>query len=141
MVEQRKNVRIIPPVSMQQIVPFTNHYDIGLFLCPPMNFNLRYALPNKLFEFIQARLTVAIGPNIEMKKVVEKYDCGLVASDFQPQTLAKALNALTVDKIMYYKEQAHKAALELNADTNQRRIRSIINELLTDGDFSLSKEH
>lgn len=135
MAKQRRNVRIIPPVPMQQIVPFTNQYDIGLFLCAPTNFNLTYTLPNKLFEFIQARLSVAIGPNIEMKKIVEKYDCGLVASDFQPQTLAKALNALTVDKIMYYKEQAHKAALELNAEANKRRIEEIINKLLSDGDI------
>jgi len=66
----------IPPIPMNEIVTFTNAYDIGLFLSAPTTFNLKYALPNKLFEFVQARLAVAIGPSIEMRKIVEKYDCG-----------------------------------------------------------------
>ncbi len=132
MVNKRKNVRLIPPVPMDQIVPVTNQYDIGLFLCPPSNFNLTYTLPNKFFEFIQARLAVAIGPNIEMNKIVKAYDCGIVSSDFTPPTLAKELNRLTSEKIMYYKGQSHKAAMELNADTNRRRIHEIVGELIVD---------
>jgi hypothetical protein len=115
---------------MHEIVPFTNQYDIGLFLVPPTNFNLEHTLPNKFFEFIQARLAVAIGPSIEMKKIVEEYDCGVVSSDFTPKTLAKQLNALTTEKITYYKNQSHKAASVLNADTNRRRIKEIVSELI-----------
>jgi hypothetical protein len=130
MVNQRKNVRLIPPVPMEQIVPFTNQYDIGLFLCPPTNFNLTYTLPNKFFEFIQARLAVAIGPSIEMKKIVEQYDCGIVARDFAPQTLAAELNQLTTDRLLYYKNQSHKAAAVLNAQTTGRRVSEIVSELV-----------
>jgi hypothetical protein len=130
MVEARKNVNIIPPVLMHEIVPYTSRYDIGLYLCPSSNFNQKYTLPNKFFEFIQARLAVAIGPSIEMKKIVEEYDCGVVSSDFTPKTLAKQLNALTTEKITYYKNQSHKAASVLNADTNRRRIKEIVSELI-----------
>ncbi len=130
MANQRDNVRLIPSVSMQEIVSFTNAYDIGLFLLPPRNFNLKYALPNKLFEFIQARLLVAIGPNIEMKKIVNKYDCGIIAKDFEPQSLAEELRRLTSEKIIYFKQQSHKAAQELNADTNQKKILEMLDKLL-----------
>lgn len=130
MAEERKNVRIIPPVPFDEIVPFTNQYDIGLFLVPPTNFNLTYTLPNKFFEFIQARLAVAIGPSIEMKKIVEQYGCGIVADDFEPKSLAAMLNALTVEKLMYYKLQSHKAAAVLNADTAGARVKSIVREVI-----------
>jgi len=130
MVSRRKNVRIIPPVPMDQIVTFTNQYDIGLYLLQPTNFNIEYCLPNKFFEFIQARLAVAIGPSVEMKKIVEKYGCGIVSKDFAPQSLAQELNSLTAERIMQLKEQSHRAALELNAEANGHRVKEIVRELL-----------
>jgi len=129
MAQGRKTVRLLHPIPMQEIVPFTNSYDIGLFLCPPTNLNLQFALPNKLFEFIQARLAVAIGPGIEMQKIVKKYDCGLISADFTPQSLARELNALTPGKIMYYKRQADQAAKELHEGVNRKRIREIVKDL------------
>ena len=132
MTAERKNVKIIPPVPMNEIIRFTNRYDIGLFLVPPTNFNLTYTLPNKFFEFIQARLAIAIGPSIEMKRLVEKYDCGVVSRDFDPRSLAEELNKLTVEEIMKYKGNSHKAAGELNAEVNKKRMMQILDEL-TDG--------
>ena len=131
MAERRKNVRFIPPVLMPDIVPMTNQYDVGLFLMAPTNFNLKFTLPNKFFEFIQARLALAISPSIEMKRLLEKYDCGVVANDFTPKSLAAALNSLASKEIiMYFKEQSHKAALELNAEVNETRVIQIVRELV-----------
>lgn len=130
--EKRQNVRIIPPVPMQEIIPTTNKYDIGLFLVPPTNFNLAHTLPNKLFEFIQARLAVAIGPNEDMSQIVRKYNCGLVADDFQPRSLARELNRLTSESLMELKLNSHRAATILNAETTGRRVREIVSEVLQD---------
>ena len=128
--EKRKNVHVIPPVPMQEIVSTINHYDIGLFLVPPTNFNLEFTLPNKLFEFIQARLAVAIGPSVEMRKIVEKYACGIVAKDFDPLSLAQELNRLTSEELTRFKANAHQAAQELNAETNAKRVRQIVHDLV-----------
>ncbi|MDP1715415.1 MAG: glycosyltransferase [Anaerolineales bacterium] len=125
-----KNVKIIPPVPMKDIVPFINQYDVGLYLVQPSNFNIEYMLPNKLFEFIQARLVVAIGPSIDMKKIVEKYDCGIVSQDFSPQSLAQELNKLTPERIMDLKRKSHQAAMQLNAEANGKRIHEIVEDLV-----------
>lgn len=77
---KRKNVRFIPLLPMLETIRFTSRYDIGMFSCEPAIFNLAYALPNKPFESIQAKLVVAIDPSIEMKKIAEKYDCGVVTA-------------------------------------------------------------
>lgn len=129
MVNTRENVRIIPPVRMPDIVPFTNQYDIGLFLVPPTNFNLKYTLPNKLFEFIQARLGVAIGPSIEMRKIVEQYRCGIVSPDFSPRSMALELNKLDDAQILKLKANSDIAAKNLNADENRKKLLTSINEL------------
>ncbi|HET9910266.1 MAG TPA: hypothetical protein VFQ13_00180, partial [Anaerolineales bacterium] len=128
--KKRKNIRIVPPVPMQEIIPTITRYDIGLYLARPTNFNVKYMLPNKLFEFIQARLVVAIGPSIEMSKVVKKFNCGVVSKDFDPRSMANELNRLTTEKIMEFKQHSHEAASELNADVNARRIKEIVRDLM-----------
>lgn len=121
-----RNVNIIPPVAFKNIIPYTNNYDIGFFLCPPSNLNLLFSLPNKFFEFIQARLMIAIGPSPEMQRLVERYEIGIVADDFKPQTLAKKLSALTAGDIAVYKKNSHIAASELNAEKSREQFISLL---------------
>ena len=113
-----------------------NHYDVGLYLAHPGNFNIEYMLPNKLFEFIQARLAIAIGPSIEMRKIVEQYQCGIVSQEFSPHSLAKELNHLTTQKLNFFKQNAHLAALKLNADISGKRVIEIVEDLLTTDNYS-----
>jgi hypothetical protein len=111
--KRNPRIRVLPPVRMEEIVPFTNQYDVGMFLLPPTNFNYAHALPNKFFEFVQARLAVAIGPSPEMQGLIERYGCGIVAHDFTPPALARALSGLTADGLRELKANAHRAAQEL----------------------------
>ena len=123
------NIRFLEPVYMEEIVKTINQYDIGIFVLPLTNLNYKYALPNKLFEFIQARLAVAIGPSPEMATIVKQYDLGIVAEDFRPETVANELNKLTKDKIEYYKCQSDNAAYELSSERNRQKFESLIAEL------------
>lgn len=124
------NVNFIEPVAINDIPVFTNSYDIGLFLLPPTNFNYTYALPNKFFEFIQARLAIAIGPSPEMAALVNKYDLGVVADDFNPEALAKKIKAISAEQIMHYKRQAHNCAKELSVESNLMLIANTVENLI-----------
>lgn len=108
-------VRVLPPVSFDQIVPFLHGYDIGFYLCPPLNFNMRHALPNKLFEFVQARLALLIGPSPEMAGIVNQHGIGIVAEDFDAETSAKLLVAVTAEEISAMKQASHENAEILGA--------------------------
>ncbi|MBS1646325.1 MAG: hypothetical protein JST67_03170, partial [Bacteroidetes bacterium] len=124
------NIRFLEPVPLYDIPTFLNTYDIGLFLLPPTNYNYANALPNKFFEFVQARLAIAIAPSPEMALLTQKYDLGVVAPDFTPQALANKIKELTVEKIMYHKNQCHKHAKELNSGVYQDLIKKTVDELL-----------
>ena len=124
----KSNVRIIPPLPSRDIVPFIHQYDLGISFFLPVNFNYTHALPNKLFDFVQARLGVGISPSKEMKKVVEKYQLGVVASDFSPRALASQLNRLTRTDVETFKQNSHQAARELSAEHNRKLL---LNTLLT----------
>jgi hypothetical protein len=130
MVAVRDNVVIRPPVPMRTLAEHLNQFDIGVYLLEPLNFNSRHALPNKLFEFVQARLAVAVGPSPEMASVVEKHDLGIVSTDFSPRSLANELNRLSVREIEEYKERSHTAARELSAETNAEKFLPLVEQLL-----------
>ena len=59
------------PVEPQDLPVTLNQYDVGVFWIPPFSTNARLTLPNKFFDFIQARLALAIGPSIEMSSLLK----------------------------------------------------------------------
>ena len=129
--EADPRIRFLPPVPSEQVVTHISEHDIGVFLIPPVNFNYANTLPNKLFEYIQARLGVAIGPSPEMAAIVTQYANGIVADTFDPADLAGKLNALTREDIIHFKEQSAIAAGELNAENNGLLFHRVIESVLS----------
>jgi len=127
---RRKNVTIIPPVEMHNIVNFISKYDIGLYILEPTNFNNGMALPNKIFEFIQARLAIAIGPSPEMKSLVEEYNLGVVSADFDSKGLAISLNNLTHQNIIDFKKNSDEIAKKVNSEENVKIILKTVHQLI-----------
>jgi hypothetical protein len=119
-------VRFLPPVPYDTILPMLTQYDVGLFFNIPTTFNLRSALPNKLFEFIQARLMVAIGPSPDMRYYVDKYGCGIVSGEATVAAMAAALNGLTADRIDQAKARSHLAAKDLCFEHETGKLRRIL---------------
>ena len=128
--EANPRVSVRPPVSSDEVVATVNAFDIGVFLLPPVNFNYANTLPNKLFDFIQARLGVAIGPTPEMAAIVNSYDNGVVSDDFSPRHLAEKLNALTEEDIVRFKANSARAAADLNAEKNEVLFDAVVNDIL-----------
>ncbi|MBO6523477.1 MAG: glycosyltransferase [Balneolaceae bacterium] len=124
------NISFIPPVPMQEIVSFLKRYDVGIYILEPNSFNNKYALPNKIFEFIQARLAVAIGPSPEMKKLVVKNEIGIVAEDFSPEALAERIRKLDAENINRYKKNSDVTAKKINSETNMKLLDREVSKLL-----------
>lgn len=112
-------VKICAPIPYDELIKRLNEYDIGIFYNEPTTFNLRHSLPNKIFEFIQARLAVAIAPSPDMKELIENFGCGIVASGFTVADMAYALNALSANQIDQMKGNSQKAAKVLNFDVEK----------------------
>jgi hypothetical protein len=130
LIKDNPRIKIIPPVKSSEVVSFIHSYDMGVFLLPPINFNYANTLPNKLFDFIQARLAIAIGPTPEMASLVNTYNLGVVSNAFSPQSLAEKLNSLTVEEISFCKSQSDKHAKELSAEKNKIILNDLVLNLL-----------
>ncbi|MGI8863616.1 MAG: hypothetical protein ACR2JH_04325 [Solirubrobacteraceae bacterium] len=128
-----ERIRILPPVPNAELTSFANRYDVGVFLLPAMFPNQVHVLPNKLFDYIQARLAVAIGPSPEMAAIVREWDCGVISETFTPASFAAALAPLTAAEVTRMKSNADKAAGVLNADNNRGLVLELVGRAVTDG--------
>jgi hypothetical protein len=128
--ERNPRIKIHPPIKSVEIVTTINHFDIGVFLLPPINFNYENTLPNKLFDYIQARLGIAIGPTPEMAEIVNRYGNGVVSEDFTSKGLAEKLNRLTRKEIEDFKRQSGLAARDFNAEKNKEVLLKIVADAL-----------
>jgi hypothetical protein len=128
--ERRPNVTVRPPVAMPDLPAVLNDYDVGVFLLEPVNFNYRFALPNKLYEYVQARIAVAVSPSPEMAHLVRTHGCGVVAEDFSSAAFAEVLARLDHDAINEFKRRSHEAAQVLSSEPNMSRLREMVDRLV-----------
>lgn len=124
-------IRFRAPVPMPLIAQTLNEqYDVGIYLLADEAVNCQFALPNKVFEYMQARLALAISPNHEMAALVRATGIGVVAEDFTPAALARVLRGLDVTKIESMKCASHQAAKTYSSESIyhdfQRRIDAVL---------------
>ena len=123
-------IRFHDPVKPFELPATLNAYDVGVFWIPPTHTNARLTLPNKLFDFVQARLAVAIGPTVEMVHVVDDYGLGVVSEDFSVPSIVAALQSLTPQAITSYKQAAAIAADPLSFESQSKVIDEILDAFL-----------
>lgn len=111
-------VRLLDPVPYARLLDILEGYDLGVHLLAPTNFNNEWALPNKFFDYVQARLAVAIGPSVEMAALVERYGLGFVSASFDPADCAASLRALDADAVRVAKAAADAASRSLSFESD-----------------------
>lgn len=118
--DQSDRITIVPPAAMVDLARTINQYDVEVMFFPPVTRNLETTLPNKLFEAVQGRLAVVIGPTKMMVDVVAEYGNGLVADGWSPEQLAHTINALTAEDVTRMKEISHTMAPSLSAENEKK---------------------
>jgi len=104
------------PVPYARLSVVLNGHDVGIHLLPPVNFNNTWALPNKFFDYVQARLGVIIGPSPEMARLLKEHGVGAVADGFSSEDLTLLLDRLTSDQVAAWKSASAEAAAELSGE-------------------------
>lgn len=128
--EGHAHITFHEPVLPAALPVTLNAYDVGVFWIPPVHTNARLTLPNKLFDFVQARLALAIGPTIEMKRLVDEHDLGVVSTGFDAHACADSLRALTVDQIMHFKRASAASAWSLSFEHERTAALAMLRPLL-----------
>lgn len=110
-------IAVHDPVPQHELIETLHSYDVGIHVLPPTSQNNALALPNKFFDFVQARLGIVVGPSPEMARNVRNHDLGWVTDAFDVNAITRVLDALTAAQVDERKLSSHRAASELSAQT------------------------
>ena len=80
-----------------------------------------YALPNRIFDFIQAGIPILATDFPEMARVVKEYQVGKTIAENRPEMIAKAIQEMLSQN--YLKENFAKAASDFCWDNEQQKIK------------------
>ncbi|MBM7504160.1 glycosyltransferase family 1 protein [Agromyces aurantiacus] len=110
-------VRVEDAVPHDDLLPLINAHDVGIHVLPPTVTNNALALPNKFFDYVQARVGVIVGPTPAMASLVREHGFGAVAAGFEKDDIRAVVDTLTPNTVAAWKQAASGAARALSAET------------------------
>lgn len=120
-------VRFMAPVPPQEIVRHARAADVGVAPIQATYLSYRYALPNKLFDYLQAGLPLVVSDFPDMAELVARHDVGAVCDPSRPASIAEAIDAVTRDPERAARLRAN--ALRAAEDYTWERQRETLLEL------------
>ncbi|SDX09187.1 Glycosyltransferase involved in cell wall bisynthesis [Lutibacter oricola] len=130
-VEKHKltNVKLISRVLPSELKKITPLADLGISIEEDLGLNYRYALPNKIFDYVQAEVPVLVSDLPEMSAIIKKYKIGQVVNNRTPKKLALQIDILLNSKNKYLK-QLKTAKKELIWENEEKQLIEIFNNLV-----------
>ena len=110
-----------------ELLQFTMLSDVGVSMDKDTNPNYRYALGNKIFDYINAGVALFVSDLPEVSKIVKKYDIGEICPSHDVAVITTHLNDLLNDteRLLRLKENTKKAAAELTWDNEKKVLKQI----------------
>ena len=109
----------IPPKELKKITPKA---DLGISLEEDLGLNYRYALPNKIFDYIHAEIPVLVSDLPEMKKIVNHFQIGEIVTNRNSKIVAKQLKNYLKTSKTQYSENLLKAKNILNWNIESKKL-------------------
>jgi glycosyltransferase involved in cell wall biosynthesis len=130
--ELQEKVQFLGRLSIDELAELTPKADLGLSIEEDMGLNYRYALPNKLFDYIQALVPVLVTNLPEMAAIVKKYAIGKITSSLEPNELAKVFSEMLTNENSRktWKENLKNAATELTWENEKKILKEIFQPFL-----------
>lgn len=117
----------VPPETLPAVL---NQFDLGVFLYPLKTLSHLYHLPNKFFDFVQARLGLVFSPAPEIDAHIAEYGLGIITAGTTADALVEALQDLTADEVSSYKAAADRSAKALSSEPDRATQSALVARLL-----------
>lgn len=98
--KMKDRVHFLGRVSRDKLFNYTKKATLGMVLEEPLGLSFQYSLPNKLFDYIHAEIPIVAGNLPEITRIINKYKVGVLVDNYEPKTIAKAINNLLKDEVL-----------------------------------------
>ena len=123
-------VIFIPRVPFSELLAYTAMADLGLAIDKVTNLNYKFALPNKLFDYLHTQTPIVCADGIEIRRIVERFDIGFAIPSHNPIEMAKSIESALEDpdQIKQWQSNCLRAAEALNWEKEKEKLRKLIDE-------------
>lgn len=117
----------LEPNRLKSITPLA---DLGISFEEDLGLNYRFALPNKLFDYIHAKIPSLVSDLPEMKKIIINNAFGAILKSNKPEEIAAQITAIFNDPLTYnkWKENLNKPN-DFQWKIEETKLKSIFNNL------------
>jgi len=121
-------------ISPDRLFEYTVQADLGISLEEDLGLNYRFALPNKVFDYIQAGVPVLVSDLPEVKSLVLQYKVGAISNARTPAELGALFNEILGNEqiIREWKLNLKKAAAELCWENEEHKLLNLYRKAISD---------
>lgn len=118
-------------IQFENLAWYTRQATIGISIEQDIGLNYRYALPNKLFDYMQTGLPVLASDLPEIRRVVEDAQFGTIINRFDPVYLADTVRSMILDKdqLMQWRQNALKSFPRYTWESQESTLLSLVSSL------------
>ncbi len=110
-----------------QLMEYTKIADLGLSLDKGTNLNYEYSLPNKVFDYIQAKTPLLVSNRKEIANLVLDNNIGLVVENLDPEKLAETVKGIFSDheRLKKWQENLGLAQVKYNWEKESEKLKQV----------------
>lgn len=116
-------VLFVDALPYEKMMQYTINADVGVSLDKPNNLNYLNSLPNKVFDYLKVGIPIVCSDLVELSKIINIYNCGILIKNHQPKSILTALNSVLDEKnYSIFKAAALKVNNELNWENESESL-------------------
>lgn len=111
-------------IPFNELAAYTEASDLGVSLEKSTNLNYRFALPNKVFDYIAAGIPILVSPLTELCAILEKHDVGKLLPSHEPKDIAHTIEEVFADetKVAQWKANTIAAHEEYCWENEEKKL-------------------
>ena len=119
----------IPPKDLQKI---TENADVGLSIEENNGESYYLSLPNKIADYIQARIPIMVSNFPEMKKIVSQYKVGETIDNHSVEELSSKINIVLENGKSFYLDNLNFASSEICWENEAPKLIALFKKVESD---------
>ncbi len=123
-------VEFLGRLSLLELFQVTRRAKLGVSLEKDLGLNYRYAVPNKIFDYIHANVPVLYSPLVEVVDLLSSYLVGETLINHEPRSIAQQINNMLISEMRsLWESECKRAAEEFNWEKEEKKLLQIVNRV------------